>query len=107
MHLDLCTGPSANCNILRSTRLIHYYKSLFLPTGVTGNVTIDENGDRDGEFSILDMNPNTGHFEVNNQINPIPFEAALKFRVLNSLFLLTEEFTSSVKVLRMMKCGFK
>ncbi|CAL8115018.1 unnamed protein product [Orchesella dallaii] len=32
--------------------------------GVTGNVTIDENGDRDAAYSILDMNPITGQFEV-------------------------------------------
>jgi len=32
--------------------------------GVTGNVTIDENGDRDADYSILDMNPDTGQFEV-------------------------------------------
>lgn len=32
--------------------------------GVTGNVTIDENGDRDADYSILDMNPDTGKFEV-------------------------------------------
>lgn len=32
--------------------------------GVTGKVTIDGNGDRDADYSILDMNPVTGHFEV-------------------------------------------
>ncbi|ODM94989.1 Atrial natriuretic peptide receptor 1 [Orchesella cincta] len=32
--------------------------------GVTGNVTIDANGDRDADYSILDMNPITGQFEV-------------------------------------------
>jgi hypothetical protein len=37
---------------------------LFSLVGVTGKVTIDENGDRDGVFSILDMNPDTGQFEV-------------------------------------------
>nr|XP_042913606.1 atrial natriuretic peptide receptor 1 [Parasteatoda tepidariorum] len=32
--------------------------------GITGKVTIDENGDRDADYSILDMNPLTGVFEV-------------------------------------------
>ncbi|KAG8180773.1 hypothetical protein JTE90_023742 [Oedothorax gibbosus] len=32
--------------------------------GITGNVTIDGNGDRDADYSILDMNPDTGDFEV-------------------------------------------
>ncbi|XP_054713715.1 atrial natriuretic peptide receptor 1-like [Uloborus diversus] len=32
--------------------------------GITGKVTIDENGDRDADYSILDMNPDTGIFEV-------------------------------------------
>ncbi|GIY98586.1 atrial natriuretic peptide receptor 1 [Caerostris extrusa] len=32
--------------------------------GITGKVTIDENGDRDADYSILDLNPETGVFEV-------------------------------------------
>ncbi|GFS67183.1 receptor-type guanylate cyclase gcy-28 [Trichonephila clavipes] len=32
--------------------------------GITGKVTIDGNGDRDADYSILDLNPNTGVFEV-------------------------------------------
>ncbi|XP_035213061.1 receptor-type guanylate cyclase gcy-28-like, partial [Stegodyphus dumicola] len=32
--------------------------------GITGKVTIDENGDRDADYSILDLNPATGVFEV-------------------------------------------
>ncbi|GBN02069.1 hypothetical protein AVEN_98474-1, partial [Araneus ventricosus] len=31
---------------------------------ITGKVTIDENGDRDADYSILDLNPETGVFEV-------------------------------------------
>jgi hypothetical protein len=37
--------------------------------GVTGNVSINENGDRNGDYSLLDMNPETGVFEV---ITPLP-----------------------------------
>ncbi|XP_034660626.1 atrial natriuretic peptide receptor 1 [Drosophila subobscura] len=33
-------------------------------TGITGNVTIDANGDRLSAYSLLDMNPNTGRFEI-------------------------------------------
>lgn len=32
--------------------------------GITGNVTIDSNGDRISDYSLLDMNPETGHFEI-------------------------------------------
>ncbi|XP_004518355.2 atrial natriuretic peptide receptor 1 isoform X2 [Ceratitis capitata] len=32
--------------------------------GITGNVTIDNNGDRISAYSLLDMNPHTGHFEI-------------------------------------------
>jgi len=32
--------------------------------GITGTVSIDANGDRNGDYSILDMNPKTGRFEV-------------------------------------------
>lgn len=33
-------------------------------TGITGNVTIDANGDRISAYSLLDMNPTTGRFEI-------------------------------------------
>ncbi|XP_015786480.1 atrial natriuretic peptide receptor 1 isoform X2 [Tetranychus urticae] len=32
--------------------------------GITGNVSIDENGDRNADYSLLDMDPNSGNFEV-------------------------------------------
>ncbi|XP_061389201.1 atrial natriuretic peptide receptor 1, partial [Musca vetustissima] len=32
--------------------------------GITGNVTIDANGDRISAYSLLDMNPTTGRFEI-------------------------------------------
>ncbi len=38
----------------------------FVFLGITGNVTIDSNGDRLSDYSLLDMNPNTGVFEVCN-----------------------------------------
>ena len=36
----------------------------FLATGVTGNVTINENGDRSADYSLLAMDPETGNFTV-------------------------------------------
>ena len=33
-------------------------------TGITGNVTIDANGDRISTYSLLDLNPETGNFET-------------------------------------------
>lgn len=32
--------------------------------GITGNVTIDPNGDRISDYSLYDMNPETGYFEL-------------------------------------------
>lgn len=33
-------------------------------TGITGDVNIDENGDRIADYSLLNMNPETSKFEV-------------------------------------------
>ena len=33
-------------------------------SGITGTVSIDENGDRNADYSLLDMNPKTHKFEV-------------------------------------------
>lgn len=32
--------------------------------GITGHVRIDDNGDRDADYSISDLDPITGRFEV-------------------------------------------
>lgn len=32
--------------------------------GITGHVRIDDNGDRDADYSVLDLDPITGKFEV-------------------------------------------
>lgn len=37
--------------------------------GITGEVSIDANGDRNGDYSLLDMNKETGLFEVCNMCN--------------------------------------
>jgi len=36
--------------------------------GITGKVSIDENGDRNADYSLLDLNPETGLFEVRSQV---------------------------------------
>lgn len=36
----------------------------FCLIGITGQVRIDDNGDRDADYSILDLDPITGRFEV-------------------------------------------
>lgn len=33
-------------------------------SGMTGRVRIDENGDRDADYAILDLDPITGRFEM-------------------------------------------
>lgn len=42
------------------------YPSLILASvsGITGHVRIDDDGDRDADYSILDLDPITGKFEV-------------------------------------------
>jgi hypothetical protein len=32
--------------------------------GISGNVSMDENGDRNADYSLLDMDPITGIFQV-------------------------------------------
>ncbi|XP_055545270.1 atrial natriuretic peptide receptor 1-like isoform X3 [Wyeomyia smithii] len=48
---------------INGTHLVHlmWGKSF---KGITGNVTIDSNGDRVSDYSLLDLNPNTGMFEI-------------------------------------------
>jgi len=43
--------------------------------GITGSVSIDSNGDRNGDYSLLDMNPKTGTFQVRAslEITTAPF----------------------------------
>lgn len=37
---------------------------IFIYVGITGHVRIDDNGDRDADYSILDLDPINGRFEV-------------------------------------------
>ncbi|GFR70172.1 guanylate cyclase [Elysia marginata] len=36
--------------------------------GITGKVSIDENGDRNADYSLLDMDPKTGEFQIGSEI---------------------------------------
>lgn len=40
------------------------FKKPSFSSGVTGNVSINDNGDRDADYALLDMNPETGRFDV-------------------------------------------
>lgn len=45
-------------------KLLHRSQLILLFTGITGAVRIDDNGDRDADYSLLDLDPVTGRFEV-------------------------------------------
>ncbi len=34
------------------------------PSGIGGNISMDDNGDRNADYSLLDMDPETGVFQV-------------------------------------------
>jgi len=44
--------------------LLLYGGGGWIIAGITGVVGIDANGDRNADYSLLDMNPSTGKFEV-------------------------------------------
>lgn len=46
--------------------------------GITGHVRIDDNGDRDADYSILDLDPITGR---SLKIHAIPLDAALSLAI--------------------------
>lgn len=57
-------GPEAALYApLNGTRLAHLMWNRSFK-GITGNVTIDDNGDRISDYSLYDMNPDTGYFEL-------------------------------------------
>lgn len=54
--------------------------------GITGNVSIDANGDRNADYSLLDLNPETGKFEVS--VEHSQQNHAFIFFFLNHIFYL-------------------
>lgn len=56
-------GENALVKPLNGTRLTELmWNQTF--QGITGKVSIDENGDRLSDYSLLDMNPSTNHLEI-------------------------------------------
>ncbi|KAL4216489.1 Nitrogen permease regulator 2 [Mactra antiquata] len=53
----------ANQSITNGTEITRRMWNRTFP-GITGNVSIDDNGDRNADYSLLDMDPDTGEFEV-------------------------------------------
>ena len=42
---------------------------MFVPDkGISGNVSMDGNGDRNADYSLLDMDPGTGLFQVSAKL---------------------------------------
>lgn len=58
----------------------------FYLLGITGNVSIDENGDRNLDYSILDMNPLTGNFEVVANYYGVRFASFNKYKMMTCHF---------------------
>ncbi|KAH9283371.1 Atrial natriuretic peptide receptor 1 [Echinococcus granulosus] len=50
-------------SISNGTMLTYYMRNRTFQ-GIAGNVSVDINGDRNADYSLLDMNPKTGVFEV-------------------------------------------
>jgi atrial natriuretic peptide receptor A len=53
---------------------------IYVFTGVAGQVTIDANGDRIADYSLLDMDPNTSSFVVSAALSYIQ-SSSLAFRM--------------------------
>lgn len=60
---SIAADPKVLYHPLNGTKLTHLMWNRSFH-GITGNVTIDRNGDRISDYSLLDMNPETGYFHV-------------------------------------------
>ncbi|XP_055300663.1 atrial natriuretic peptide receptor 1-like isoform X3 [Sitodiplosis mosellana] len=60
---SITANPNALYEPINGTRLAHLMWNRKFK-GITGNVIIDKNGDRISEYSLLDMDPDTGYFHV-------------------------------------------
>lgn len=60
---SITSDPSSLYMPMNGTRITHLMWNRNFK-GITGNVTIDANGDRISDYSLLDMNPDTGYFEI-------------------------------------------
>lgn len=60
---SISNDPTELCRPMNGTKLTHLMWNRSF-TGITGNVTIDKNGDRISDYSLLDMDPDTGYFRI-------------------------------------------
>lgn len=60
---SIANDPTELCRPMNGTKLTHLMWNRSF-TGITGNVTIDKNGDRISDYSLLDMDPETGFFRI-------------------------------------------
>ena len=67
----MCFAPSCSketFNIVLFTKHRRKISSDIFLVGMTGNVVIDNNGDREPDFWITDMNPETGAFVLMSEL---------------------------------------
>lgn len=60
---SISNDPTDLCRPMNGTKLAHLMWNRSFQ-GITGNVTIDKNGDRISDYSLLDMDPETGFFHI-------------------------------------------
>ena len=53
-------------SILRKVSYVNY-----ISLGVTGNVSINDNGDRSADYALLDMDPETSKFRVSEKVSKL------------------------------------
>lgn len=63
LNESISIDPTSIYHPLNGTRLTHLMWNRSFH-GITGDVIIDANGDRISDYSLLDMNPETGYFQV-------------------------------------------
>ena len=72
--------------------------------GITGNVTIDSNGDRISNYSLLDLNPETGLFEVSNRRE----EEVIPFRLRRFFTAITRiKFCNQCRFIKIFPASFQ
>lgn len=63
LNESISLDPTSIYQPLNGTKLTHLMWNRSFH-GITGDVIIDANGDRISDYSLLDMNPETGYFQV-------------------------------------------
>jgi len=60
----ICSSPIDTATVSAGIKTTANNDITRAPTGISGNVSMDENGDRNADYSLLDMDPTTGIFQV-------------------------------------------